>query len=106
MSQAVSSVNGAGTAAAGAKVRPWYAEPYVWLVIGGPLVVVVASVITITLAVRNADPVLERKSAATINAEALQRLSEEERAAVLSTSLEPAQKVRNHVASPVIPGDK
>lgn len=102
MSQAVSSVDVAG----GTKARPWYAEPYVWLVIGGPLVVVVASVITITLAVRNADPVLERKSAATINAEALQRLSEEERAAVLSTSLEPAQKVRNHVASPVIPGDK
>jgi uncharacterized protein len=102
MSQAVSSVNVVG----GAKARPWYAEPYVWLVIGGPLAVVVASVITITLAVRNADPVLERKSAATINAEALQRLSEEERAAVLSTSLEPAQKVRNHVASPVIPGDK
>lgn len=102
MSQAVSSVDVAGSA----KARPWYAEPYVWLVIGGPLVVVVASVITITLAVRNADPVLERKSAATINAEALQRLSEEERAAVLSTSLEPAQKVRNHVASPVIPGDR
>lgn len=105
MSQVISSVN-VGGGVASAKPKPWYAEPYVWLVIGGPLVVVVASIITVTLAVRNQDPVLERKPVVTVSAESLQRLSEAERAAVLSTSLEPAQKVRNHVASPVIPTDK
>ena len=40
-------------------VRPWWKERMLWLVIGGPLVVVVASFITLGLALRNPDPVIK-----------------------------------------------
>jgi uncharacterized protein len=36
----------------------WWRVPMVWLVIGGPAVVVVASFITLALAILNPDPVL------------------------------------------------
>ena len=38
---------------------PWWRLPIVWMVIGGPAVVVVASFVTLTLAILNPDPVLE-----------------------------------------------
>lgn len=37
---------------------PWWRVRMVWLVIGGPLVVVVASFVTLALALRHPDPVL------------------------------------------------
>jgi hypothetical protein len=36
----------------------WWRVPMVWLVIGGPAIVVVASFATLTLAILNPDPVL------------------------------------------------
>ena len=45
--------------------RPWWREPMVWLVIGGPAVVVVAAIATAVIAVRNADPVLDTHGAKT-----------------------------------------
>lgn len=37
---------------------PWWKVGMVWLVIGGPLVVVVAGIATLVIAIRNPDPVL------------------------------------------------
>lgn len=37
---------------------PWFRLPIVWMVIGGPAVVVVASFITLALAILNPDPVI------------------------------------------------
>jgi uncharacterized protein len=37
----------------------WWRVPMVWLVIGGPAVVVVASFVTLALAILNPDPVLQ-----------------------------------------------
>ncbi len=37
---------------------PWWRHPMMWLVVGGPSLVVVASFITLTLAIRHADPVV------------------------------------------------
>ncbi len=37
---------------------PWFRLPIVWMVIGGPALVVVASFVTLTLAILNPDPVL------------------------------------------------
>lgn len=37
---------------------PWWRVGMVWLVVGGPLVVVVAATITAVIAVRGADPVI------------------------------------------------
>ncbi len=85
--------------------RPWFREPMVWLVIGGPLAVVVASIITVGLALKYPDAVIQKPSTPAISDAMLKNLSPEERAAVM-TSLEPAQKARNHAASPVVPGGK
>lgn len=39
-------------------VMPWWRVRMVWLVIGGPAVVIVASFVTLALALRYPDPVL------------------------------------------------
>lgn len=38
---------------------PWYRLPIVWMVIGGPAAVVVASLFTASLAIKHVDPVLD-----------------------------------------------
>ena len=73
----------------------WYREPMMWLVVGGPLLVVVASFITYGLAARHADPVIERDAIAEAQRVG-KTLTPEQR-----ESLEPALKARNHVASPL-----
>ena len=60
----------------------------VWLVIAGPLAVVVASFITLAIAWTNIDPVISDAGAA----DAHQR--------VPSGSAAPAQLARNHAATP------
>jgi uncharacterized protein len=79
--------------------RPWFREPLVWMVIGGPLLVVIASMITLALAIKYPDEVIQKPAAPAVSEQMLKNLTPEERAAVLS-SMEPAQKARNHVASP------
>jgi hypothetical protein len=56
--------------------RPWWREPMMWLVIGGPLTVVIAGITTAVIAVRGADPVLDTRST------------------------QPAVQARNHAATP------
>lgn len=69
--------------------KPWYRHPMVWLVIGGPLVVVVASLTTAYVAIKGADPVLTREdsAAAAVGREGVDALS-------------PAMAGRNHAATP------
>lgn len=62
---------------------PWWRLPIVWMVIGGPLAVVVACGFTVSLAVRHVDPVLDTAPAQ-----------------VKSVSELPAIKGRNMAASP------
>ncbi|WP_334133983.1 nitrogen fixation protein FixH [Tepidimonas sp.] len=87
-----------------AKIRPWYREPYVWLVIGGPLAVVIASVVTVVIAVRHADPVLPREAAPARVALPQAPLTEAERLQAEKAVL-PAGVARNHVVSPALPKD-
>ena len=61
--------------------RPSWREPMLWLVIGGPLVVVVASFATLALALIYPDPVLVPQP----TSEAAQQ---------------PAVQARNHAANP------
>ena len=61
------------------QIRVWWREPMMWLVVGGPLAVVVAAVITAVIAIRGADPVLDTRVAT------------------------PAVQARNHAASPHVP---
>lgn len=62
--------------------RPWWREPMMWLVVGGPLAVVVAGLGTAAIAIRGADPVLQTPDP------------------VQARSSAPAVQVRNHVATP------
>ena len=69
--------------------RPWWKFGFVWLVISGPAVVVVAALATFWIAVANPDPVIDPdyyRHGIEIN----QKLSQEL----------PAMTGRNHVATP------
>lgn len=59
----------------------WWRLPIVWMVVGGPAVVVVASFVTLALAIRNPDPVLTAPAAT-------------------SGAAMPAVQARNHAATP------
>ncbi len=85
--------------------KAWFREPYVWLIIGGPLVVILASIVTIYLAVKNPDPVLKPQPPVKIDAQALDNLTPEQKTA-LELSVLPANKARNHVVSPSLPKDE
>jgi len=64
---------------------PWWRTPMMWLVVGGPLLVVVASFITLSLAIGHPDPVLEDKVVAN--------------KASGAKALIPAREARNHAAT-------
>ena len=63
-------------------VLPWWRVGMVWLVLGGPAVVVVASFITLGFAIRGGDTPIHETVAAPADA------------------LTPATQARNHAASP------
>lgn len=71
-----------------APATPWWRVGMVWLVIGGPLTVVVAGIVTAVIAVRGADPVLDTS----------QRNAGARSPAPTATS--PAMQARNHAATP------
>lgn len=77
------------------KCKPWWNFGYVWLVISGPLVVVIASIITVYLALGTPDPVINdyyRKGMEinkTLNAE--------------RDSMAPALQARNNAATGIKP---
>ncbi|WP_286745446.1 nitrogen fixation protein FixH [Aquabacterium sp. UBA2148] len=69
---------------------PWWKLPIVWLVIAGPAIVVVASLVTAGIAIKHVDPVLDTS-----------------KGHVKSTVEEPAMRARNHAASPSLqPADR
>jgi len=76
-------------------IKPWWSFGYVWLIISGPLVVVIASFITLYLAISIPDPAVEdyyRKGIEnnkTLDAE--------------RDSLAPALQARNHAATGIKP---
>ena len=66
--------------------KPWWHYPMVWLVVGGPAIVVVASLVTAVVAYRGADEVLTETASA-------------RDVPVRPTSMTPAEKARNHAAT-------
>lgn len=67
----------------------WWRVPMVWLIIGGPLAVVIASLATAVIAARGADPVLGPDERGGIS----ERASTPE-------AMTPAIQARNHAATP------
>lgn len=73
--------------------RPWWKFGYVWLVISGPVVVVIAAVVSGWIALRQADPVLTDdyyRQGIEINKKLEQQ-----------GSFAPAVAARNHAATPL-----
>lgn len=70
--------------------KPWYRHGMVWMLIAGPALVVVAGVFTAFIAMRSADPVLAN------DAYEYGQKSEGQK----QRNLLPAQRARNHAATP------
>ncbi len=75
---------------------PWWKYWNVWLIISGPLVVVIASAITIYLTIIRPDPVIDNyyRKGVEIN-----KKIDAERAASRVPELVPAMRARNHAAT-------
>ncbi len=83
------------TAMRSAPTTPWWRVPMVWVVISGPLSVVIASLATAVIAWRHIDPVLDaaRPPHAQPGADVAVPANPKD-------SLAPAMKARNHAATP------
>ncbi len=71
--------------------KPWWKYGYVWMVLGGPLSVIIASIFTVYYALGTPDPAIENYYVKGIN---INKTLEAE-------SLAPALKARNHAATGV-----
>jgi hypothetical protein len=78
------------TAHSPAHPKPWFRHGMVWMLIAGPALVIVAGVVTAWIAMRSPDPVLANDAY-----EYGQKQDEQ-----AQRSLLPAQKARNHAATP------
>ena len=74
---------------------PWWRSAMVWLVIAGPLSVVVASLTTAVVAWRHIDPVIVTPAQGTLRASDDMSATSDPK-----DPLAPAQKARNHAATP------
>jgi hypothetical protein len=75
------------------ETTPWWRNGYVWLILSGPAVVVVAAIITAVIAIRGQDPVISEdyyRQGLDIN----KTLAEQRR------QMMPALNARNHAATP------
>jgi uncharacterized protein len=76
-------------------IKPWWSFGYVWLIISGPLVVVIASFITLYLAISRPDPAVEDYYRKGIE---INKTLDAER-----DGLAPALQARNHAATGIKP---
>ena len=74
----------------------WWRFPMVWLVIGGPLAVVVASFVTLGLALSHPDPVLTLVPASTADLRSMDAAGKPARP---DPATLPALQARNHAAT-------
>lgn len=74
------------------QAKPWWTFGYVWMVIAGPAIVVVASFVTLYLAITISDPVIDTQA---------QRQSDQAAKpdAGAIPNLAPAMQARNHAAT-------
>jgi hypothetical protein len=71
--------------------RPWWTHGHVWLIISGPLVVVIAGFVTFYLAAHGQDPVLSTQEVSTQTPNGG------------GITLAPAVQARNHAATGELP---
>ena len=81
----------------------WWHHGYAWLAFGGPAAVVVASLITVYIAVSHRDPLIEEdyyRKGIEIN-KTLSTKTPDAQTAAERNALEPAMLARNHAATGV-----
>ena len=71
---------------------PWWRHPIMWIVVGGPALVVVASITTFFIAANGADPL--------VDGNAYRRGLKVHEQLRSERALLPAQQARNHAATP------
>jgi uncharacterized protein len=81
---------------------PWWRVPHMWLVVGGPALVVVAGIVTAIIATNGADPVLNKEDFERDLKAATSHLDGKAKTDAL-IGMQPAGQARNHAASPVVP---
>jgi hypothetical protein len=77
------------------KTPPWWKFGHMWLVVGGPAVVVVASFATLYLAIMSPNPIIDTQA----------EIQQDQVAAPVTTAtpnMAPAMQARNHAATGVI----
>lgn len=79
----------------------WWSVPHMWMVVGGPVVVVIAAIATAVIAVKYQDPVLN-KSDYERDLKAAHALEGKAREAALFNMM-PAGQARNHATTQVAP---
>ena len=70
---------------------PWWRHPIMWLVIGGPAIVVLASIGTLALAITHPDPVVHASGGVDRSGVAAEETDD--------ATMAPALKARNHAAT-------
>lgn len=82
-----------------ARAVPWWRNAMIWLVVSGPLAVVIACAVTAVFILRHPDPPLPP--------EVVQQHPADDEATAMkqatSVATSPAMSVRNHAAQPVTP---
>lgn len=99
MKQPTSTRSASSRAHAMGTPMPWWRYGHVWLVIAGPVVVVIAGFVTLYLAIRTPDPVIDQdyyRKGLDINRSLEQK-------GVVPGALAPAVAARNHAATGVVP---
>lgn len=97
-------MNPSSSPAAQAPSVAWWRVPQMWLVVGGPLIVVLASLALVYIAVTHADPVLDKAAFERDRAAASALQGQARNEALIQ--LQPAHQARNHAASPVVPQER
>lgn len=78
---------------------PWWRHPYMWLVVGGPAVVVVAGFVTLYLAIRSPDYVYSDAPPASGAGQASAARADSGTGKAGAAALAPAMQARNHAAT-------
>ena len=79
----------------------WWSVPHMWMVVGGPVVVVIAAIATAVIAVKYQDPVLNKNDYER-DLKAAHALEGKAREAALFNMM-PAGQARNHATTQVAP---
>lgn len=85
--------------------KAWWHYGHAWLVFGGPAAVVIACMITVVIAVKGQDPIIDQdyyRHGTEINKSlAAEKSLEDAKTLAERNALEPAMRARNHAATGV-----